>query len=1156
MSRPLDPRLLRAVPSLRRFLTTLGALQALGATLTVAQAGVLAELIVAIFLRHEPGSHLVASLAVLVAIGLARAVLAATQEYLAARFSVRMRAHLRRAVLDAVVRLGPRWTERQPRGRLATAAGPGLEALDGYVTRAVPALVAALVVPGIVLARIGIADWQSMLVLVAALPLVPLFMALIGMMTRAQMDRQYAALAGMAGHFLDLVQGLTTLKVYGRAKRQVETVRLGTERYRKRTMSTLRVAFLSGLVLDLIAALSVAVVAVDVGLRLDHGHLGLQTALIALLLAPEVFAPLRAVGAQHHASEEGTVAAAAALDILDEAALLPDTELLPGGVRATGSLRIKDLRVTYRDRSESALNGLDLAVEPGEVVAVQGRSGAGKSTLLAVLLGFVPAEGTVAAGTSDGEMELCSLDASAWRANVAWVPQRPLPSQPTVGAEVALGDPSASVYEVADAVAECHAPHPDVPLGEDGAQVSTGQRRRVALARALLRARRVRAGGHVPIVLLDEPSEDLDTGTERVVASVIAELAGWATVLMVTHSARLTDVADRRVVIGHGRVAADIRQKPARPVGIGPARPPQPGKQVAARVHTIPLRGLIGMRGAWRRLLAAALLGGASGLAGLALTATSLWLICRAAEHPNVQALEVAVVGVRTFALSKALLRYAERLVSHDGALRLLADLRARVFAALEPLAPMGLSGFRRGDLLRRFVSDVDGVEEGLVRAVVPTAGAVLTGAGAVFAAALLVPLAGVTLAVALLAGIVVVPAVVRRVAGDATVLASAAGRRDARLVAGVEGLAELTAYGADRRAIAAVGRADLAVVRASRRPALAAALGCGLSGALSAITLPAVLAAGADAASAGRVSSVAVAVLAACVLAGFDALTPLPAAFAAWSRLRAGVQRVAEVLATPPPIAAPLTARSTPAGALGLRVATVTLAPAPGSAPVLHAADLMLRAGQRVAVTGPSGCGKSTLLAACLRLLAAQQGHVELSSPSGSTRLIDVCADDVPPVVAGSLSGDHVFNCSLRDNLRVVRPSATDTELDVVAERAGLVDFVQALPNGWDSSAGPDGAALSGGQRQRLLLARALLAAPQILVLDEPTAHLDPATERAVLADLLAGTRGRTVLMSTHRRTRRDQFDAVVRIENGKLNAPATQAVSVPLAYAVEATG
>jgi ATP-binding cassette, subfamily C, bacterial CydCD len=306
VSRPIDPRLLAAVPRLRRVLVALGALQVCAAALTIAQAGVLADLIVGIFLRHERGHALVGRLVLLALVAGGRAVVGALQEWVSARASARIRADLRAEVLRAVRRLGPAWAQRQPSGRLATAAGPGLEALDGYISRALPALVAATIVPVAVFGRIALADWQSALVLLFALPLVPLFMALIGMVTRRNMQRQYAALARLSGHFLDLVAGLSTLRIYGQADRQVATVRRATESYRRHTMATLRTAFLSGLVLDLIATLSVAVVAVDVGLRLDHASLGLGTSLVVLLLAPELFAPLRAMGMQHHASEDGS----------------------------------------------------------------------------------------------------------------------------------------------------------------------------------------------------------------------------------------------------------------------------------------------------------------------------------------------------------------------------------------------------------------------------------------------------------------------------------------------------------------------------------------------------------------------------------------------------------------------------------------------------------------------------------------------------------------------------------------------------------------------------------------------------------------------------------------------------------------------------------
>jgi ATP-binding cassette subfamily C protein CydCD len=1142
MSRPVDPRLLRRVPACRRLLVVLTGLQGLAAVLVVAQATVLANAIVTIFSGRAGVGAIVDSVVLLAAIGAARAGLAGAQEWLTARASIAVRAQLRRTTLDAIVRLGPMWARRQPPGRLVNATGPGLDALDGYVTRALPTLVAASVVPAVVLARITWADWQSGLILIVLLPLVPLFMALIGITTKRHVERQYAILARLAGQFLDLLRGLTTLRIYGQAEAQERTLRTATDTYRRHTLVTLRVAFLSGLGLDLLAALSVAVVAVDIGLRLDAGHVSFTTALVVLILAPELFAPLRAVGAQHHASEEGTTAAAAALDIVDEA---PDATTAAAGTRglSDGRVRLDGVTVTYPDRNVPALLDVTLAFEPRRVTALIGRSGAGKTTVLSTLLRYVePEQGSVSVDAA--AVELSAIDAAAWRESVAWVPQRPRPSQATVGDEVRLGQPDADDAAVADACRTCRTPAPATRLGEDGFAVSAGQRRRIALARAVLRARAVRAAGGVPLVLLDEPSEDLDRGTEAVVAAVIDDLRDWASVVVATHSAALIRLADRRITFGAGRVVEQVSQA---------ARRPEPAhalaeQPVAVAPRSVPasptpatdyrLRDLVHDAGATRRLVVAALLSVLAALSGLGLTASSMWLISRAAQHPNVQALAVAVVGVRTFAIGRALLRYAERLAAHDGALRMLSALRVRVFAALRPLPPAVLGQYGRGDLLRRFVGDVDGAQEGLVRALVPSAGALAGGLGAVVIATALAPLAGLYLAAGLLVAGVLVPALAYRGAGSGASPVRIAGDRDARSAAVLDALDELVAYGHTRTALDGVSAADARLARESRRAAVAAAVGTFGAGLAAALTMVAVVAAAASSVHGGRLPVVDVGVLVVCVLTGFESVAPLPSAFVAWARCRAGLLRVAEVTGRTVAFAEPAAPVRVPQDALGLRARGITLAPASDALPVLRDADLELETAQRIALVGPSGCGKSTVLSAVLRMLPVRKGSVALTTATSAADLRDMCAADVPPAIAGSLQGDHVFDATLRDNLRFVRPEASDDELDAVARRVGLLDDVRALPDGWSTSAGPDGAALSGGQRQRLLVARALLADPEILVLDEPTAHLDADTERVVLDDLLDATAGRTVLLTTHRRLDDGRADQILRMADGAFDS------------------
>jgi thiol reductant ABC exporter CydD subunit len=460
------------------------------------------------------------------------------REALAVRTAATVRTELRGRLLAHVVRLGPAWLTEQRSGELATLTTRGLSALDGYFARYLPSLILSAVVPAIVLVRVFPADALAGTTLALTLPLIPVALAVVGIATQARNKRQFRLLARLSHHFLDVVGGLPTLKAYRRAAAEVRRVREVTDEYRKATMGTLRLAFLSSLVLELLATLSVALVAVGIGLRLIDGALDLRTALLILILAPEAYLPLRQLGTHFHASAEGLAAAEEVFTVLE-------TPLPVSGTRVDipdGPLVVSDLTVSYPDRPAPVLDGFTLSVEPGEVVAVTGPSGCGKSTLLNALLGFVPVE---SGRITLGGVDLADADPDAWRRRIAWVPQRPYLFPGTVAANIALRRPGSVERAAADAGL-------DLPLstvvGGGGAGLSAGQRQRVALARALL--------SDAPVLLLDEPTANLDPDTEAGIIATLRRLVPGRTVLLVAHRPALLSLADRTVPVGAALVAS------------------------------------------------------------------------------------------------------------------------------------------------------------------------------------------------------------------------------------------------------------------------------------------------------------------------------------------------------------------------------------------------------------------------------------------------------------------------------------------------------------------------------------------------------------------------------------------------------------------------
>jgi ATP-binding cassette subfamily C protein CydCD len=1127
--KPIDPRLLRYARATRIFLVAVVALGAVGAGLVIAQAMLIAEVVVGAFQHRMAVSELGTPLLLLTAVTVGRALVGWLTELAAHRASAAVKSELRGQLLERSAELGPGWLSGQRTGSLVALATRGVDALDDYFSRYLPQLGLAVVVPVAVLARIVTEDWVSAAIIVGTLPLIPVFMVLIGWATQSRMDRQWRLLSRLSGHFLDVVAGLPTLKVFGRAKAQAESIRRITGEYRRATMRTLRIAFISSFALELLATISVALVAVTIGMRLVHGEMDLYIGLVILILAPEAYLPLRQVGAQYHAAAEGLAAAEEIFEVLETPVPASGSEAVP-----EGALSFEGVTVRYPGRSADAVANVSFGVEPGETVALVGPSGAGKSTLLSVLLGFVrPAEGRVRVGGVD----LADADLEQWRARTAWVPQRPHLYAGTIAENVRLARPDAGDDAVRQALRDAGALEfvdtlpegAETVLGEDGAGLSAGQRQRLALARAFLADR--------PVLLLDEPTAALDGATEAEVVAAVRRLAAGRTVLLVVHRPALLEVADRVVRLAEPETTAALpvttvaRGAGTRSVEVEPPTPVESVEQPASGGVLARVRAMSGARRG--RLGLALLLGSLALGSAVGLMATSGWLISRASQQPPVLYLMMAVTATRAFGIGRAVFRYAERLVSHDAVLRMLADTRVAVFRRLERLAPAGLARVRRGDLLSRLVADVDALQDYWLRWLLPAGSAVVVSAASVGFTSWLLPEAGAVLAAGLLAAGVGVPLISGAVARRAEHrLAPARGVLATRVADLLTGTAELTVAGALPARTAQARQADGALTRIASRAATATALGDGLTALISGLTVTAAALAGAQAVAAGRLDGVTMAVVVLTPLAAFEAVLGLPLAVQYRQRVHRSAERVYEVLDAPEPVREPERPRQAPASPFPVVVRGLSARYAGQDRDALAGLDLTLEEGRRIAVVGPSGSGKTTLAQVLLRFLDAQAGSYSLAG-------VDAYAlhgDDVRGLVGLCAQDAHLFDSSLRENLLLARKDATEDHLRAALGRARLLDWADGLPDGLDTLVGEHGARLSGGQRQRLALARALLADFPVLVLDEPAEHLDLPTADALTADLLAATEGRTTLLITHRLAGLEAVDEVLVLDRGRV--------------------
>lgn len=533
--RLVDPDLAARVPGLRRVAVTAVALAAISAVAIVVQAVALATVVDRSLLHHALLSSVTPALVVLGVAILARAVLHGAGDLSALRAADRVVATLRRQLLGHALALGPGWLGGERPGELSLTATRGLRSLHTYYARYLPQAAAAAVIPLILLGWVGTQDWLAFVVVIALVLAVPVTMIAFGREANRRSERQWRRLGSLAGRVLQLVEGLPTLRAFGRESQGRREVEAATEGVRSATMRTLRVAFLSALSMDMIAGFGVGFVAMVLGLRLLWGELDLQTAMAVLLVAPEIFIPLRRAGAEFHASTEGQAAAARVVEVLATPVPSSTTAGLPGAGRPDGGgggLTIEGLGVHYEHRERAALAHVSLHAPPGQRVALTGPSGSGKSTVLAALLRFVePSEGSMA---FDGGPSSAQAVAT-WREHFSWLPQRPHLFNATLADNLRLGAPEAPDEELrrvleAVGLADLLANLPAgllTAVGHDGFTLSSGERQRVALARALLRP--------APVLLLDEPTAALDPPTVARLAPAIEPWLSGRTVVVAAH---------------------------------------------------------------------------------------------------------------------------------------------------------------------------------------------------------------------------------------------------------------------------------------------------------------------------------------------------------------------------------------------------------------------------------------------------------------------------------------------------------------------------------------------------------------------------------------------------------------------------------------------
>ena len=1092
------------------------------------------------------------------------------QESVANRLGTAVKATFRERALEHMFKLGVQHKERH--GDVIHMLTDGLEQVDAYVARYIPQILYAIMIPLIM--GIAIVDTLPIIgiILIITVPLIPFFMILIGKQADRLNKEQWERMSFLSGHFLDVLQGITTLKLFGRAKDQIKVIGRLSEEFKDSTLRVLRVAFLSALVLELVSTISTALIAVYLGLTLLDGEISFFSAFFILLLAPEFYTPFRQLGAAFHTGMAGKTSILKYEEFMNRQPSLPigGQSQLKGKVQA---IEIKDLTFTYAD-SENGVQHISLEAKRNSPIMLVGESGAGKSTIAHIIGGFLTApKGSV---TIDG-LDLCDIDIEWWRQQITYVSQHPHIMKGTLRDVLSFGM-NVSDEEIIEACKEVQLLDVinrqqdglDTVIGEGGLGLSGGERQRVALVRAFLRKGQV--------LILDEVTAHLDVKTEAIISSAIKRLMDNKIVIIIGHRLQTMHWASTLYVLKHGRIiqqgsyakllSVDGYFKDLVTSGLGEfsstIEEQLKTEKSFSLEHREEIDNLIrvdnqdayvlgkdtiqtpevstsktGIQG-WKllftvlspakwSLVLALIFTFLTVFMNVGLLTVSAWLLASAALQPGLTYLSLAIVGVRFFGVSRAVCRYFERYTSHRMAFQGLYGLRVWFYAHLEPLAPAILKRFGSGDMLGRIMGDIEVLQFFYLRTLIPPAAAItLTIFVAYGVSTIDNSLVAPIVLAAFILGLVLPLVVYAHNKQSLTAIGPQQGEYKSLLSDTMDSLEDVISYGNEQLVYDRIQHM-MSTVDANKG-IIERGMNLGntlfLGGVQITVVIVAILAANA---LTGAWASVMVAVAAIGTQAWFEALQPMIAAVHHGAESKVATSRLIALADEPIPVVEP----NAPKPFNANREITFTDVSFGYDAHrrIYEHLRLDIKQGQSIAIVGASGSGKTTLFN-MLERLYDYSGSIHV----GDVELKDISIDTWRNALGTITQDTYIFHASFEDNIRLARPDASEADLEYAIDCASLRSVVERLPDGIHTIVGSGGHGLSGGERQRVALARLFLRKPQVVLLDEPLEGLDQVTRKALHRDLMEYVQDKTCLYITHQLEGLEHMDRILFMDKGQI--------------------